>query len=76
MPLDKVVVAAVEPDLILTSEDVRAFTPEKRKCFMANEQPLSYFKVYTQSNCILECLTNVTLRKCNCVAFHMPSKFL
>lgn len=43
---------------------------------MAKEKPLIYFKVYTQSNCILECLTNATLKKCGCVSFYMPRKFI
>lgn len=33
---------------------------------------MRFFKVYTQTNCELECLTNYTLAKCNCVAFSMP----
>lgn len=66
--------AAVEPDLIKTSEAVRRFRPEKRKCFMRNERYLRHFQQYSQPNCLLECLTNYTLQKCGCVQFFMPSK--
>ncbi|XP_044252515.1 pickpocket protein 28-like [Tribolium madens] len=72
IPFDKVVVAAMEPVLVVTSENVRRFPPEKRKCFMRNERFLRHFLHYSQSNCLLECLTNYTLGKCGCVKFYMP----
>lgn len=44
----------------------------RRQCYFQDERYLRYFKVYTQSNCELECLTNYTLHKCGCVKFYMP----
>ncbi|EFA07961.1 Pickpocket protein 28-like Protein [Tribolium castaneum] len=72
IPFDKVVVAAMEPVLVVTSQNVRGFRPEKRKCFMRNERFLKHFLYYSQPNCMLECLTNYTLAKCGCVQFYMP----
>jgi hypothetical protein len=46
----------------------------RRQCYIAGERQLKFFKIYTKSNCELECLTNLTLRYCNCSAFFMPSK--
>ncbi|KAJ3647270.1 hypothetical protein Zmor_024795 [Zophobas morio] len=72
MPSNKVVAAAMEAELVQTSEDLRKFGPRKRKCYMHDERPLKYFKMYTQSNCLLECRTNHTLTKCGCVEYFMP----
>ncbi|XP_044253187.1 pickpocket protein 28-like [Tribolium madens] len=72
IPVSKVVVAAIEPEIVKTSIEVRKFPPEKRKCYMNNERPLKHFKNYTQPNCYLECLTNYTLKQCGCVQFFMP----
>ncbi|XP_063916628.1 pickpocket protein 28-like [Zophobas morio] len=72
IPVGKVVVAAMEPEMIITSETVRKFKPERRKCFMQDERHLQHFKYYTQSNCLLECTTNYTLSRCGCVRFFMP----
>lgn len=46
----------------------------RRQCFFNNERYLRFFKLYTQANCELECLTNHTLKECSCVKFSMPSK--
>ncbi|XP_044256790.1 uncharacterized protein LOC123006401 [Tribolium madens] len=72
VPIDKIVTAAINPELILTSEAVQKFSPETRQCYLSNERSLRHFKVYTQSNCLLECLTNYTLQKCGCVNYFMP----
>lgn len=43
-----------------------------RQCYFDWENRLQFFKVYTQRNCELECLTAKTLRTCRCVTFAMP----
>ncbi|XP_063915468.1 pickpocket protein 28-like [Zophobas morio] len=72
MPSNKVVAAAMEAEIVHTSKDLRKFGPNKRKCYMHDERPLKHFKMYTQSNCLLECRTNHTLKKCGCVEYFMP----
>ncbi|KAJ3655395.1 hypothetical protein Zmor_014527 [Zophobas morio] len=72
VPLNKAVTAAVKPELTLISPAVKSLRPETRNCYLQNERPLQYFKLYTQSNCLLECLTNYTLKKCGCVQYFMP----
>nr|XP_008193548.2 PREDICTED: pickpocket protein 28 [Tribolium castaneum] len=72
VPIDKIVTAAISPELILTSDAVRKFSPDARQCYLSSERSLRHFKVYTQSNCLFECLTNYTLEKCGCVNYFMP----
>lgn len=61
----------VSPNVFLASEGLRSYRPEFRQCFFESERVLRYFRVYTQQNCELECLSNYTLAKCGCVKFSM-----
>ncbi|XP_073819614.1 pickpocket protein 28-like [Musca autumnalis] len=63
---------AVKPQMMTTSKAIEQFTPEQRQCLMPGERYLKFFKVYTEKNCELECLTNFTLAQCGCVRFAMP----
>ncbi|KAG5669231.1 hypothetical protein PVAND_017123 [Polypedilum vanderplanki] len=64
--------------IIMTAEyyenepKLRKFSPESRDCYFEGERKLKFFKIYTKSQCNLECLTNHTLKTCNCVKFSMP----
>jgi len=60
------------PRLVATDGVTRTMAPEARECFFHGERRLRFYKIYTQKNCRAECLANVTLRACGCVAFHMP----
>ncbi|XP_019525011.3 pickpocket protein 28-like [Aedes albopictus] len=71
VPVDQEVTIAVKPQMVTTTEGLRSYTPERRQCFFNNERYLQFFKIYTQDNCELECLTNYTLQRCNCVKFSM-----
>lgn len=44
----------------------------RRECYFDGERPLIFFIHYSESNCNFECLTNQTLKECQCVAFYMP----
>ncbi|KAF5270643.1 hypothetical protein FQA39_LY01381 [Lamprigera yunnana] len=70
--LNQEVVVTIKPDRMTTSDGLRGYTPESRQCYFANERFLKYYRIYTQKNCEVECLTNITLQLCNCVAFYMP----
>lgn len=65
IPLRQEVVVSVKPNMITTSEGLVDYSPDRRQCFFNDERFLRFFKVYTQSNCELECLANFTLRKCH-----------
>ncbi|XP_052756948.1 pickpocket protein 28-like isoform X2 [Galleria mellonella] len=71
-PLSQEVVVAVKPKMMTTSEGLRAYDPNRRQCYFPSERYLKYFKIYTQSNCEMECLTNFTYARCGCVHFGMP----
>ncbi|KAJ8935302.1 hypothetical protein NQ318_015336 [Aromia moschata] len=72
VPFDTVVIAAVQPIMMTTSEQVKKYDPFDRECYFADERWLKFFKIYTPGNCRLECITNYTLKQCGCVNFYMP----
>ena len=57
-----------------TSEGLRGYTPNQRKCYYSSDHPLRFFKIYTKKNCEAECKANFTSIECGCVKFSMPSK--
>nr|XP_053610910.1 pickpocket protein 28-like [Plodia interpunctella] len=71
-PLNQEVVVAVKPKMMTTSEGLKPYDPDRRQCYFPTERYLRYFKVYTQTNCEFECLTNYTYARCNCVHIGMP----
>lgn len=72
IPFGQYVMLSVMPRVITTSEKLRNYSPHKRQCFFDGEKPLKFFKMYTQSNCELECETEYTNSVCGCVKFSMP----
>lgn len=64
----------IDPMVITASDGLRSVSAEVRKCFFTSERKLEFFKIYTQQNCELECLSNITLVECGCVKFSMASK--
>jgi len=41
----------------------------RRMCYLENEKVLKFFKIYKKSNCENECLSDMMLSRCGCVAF-------
>ncbi|CAH1408253.1 unnamed protein product [Nezara viridula] len=74
IPLLQEVVIMVQPNIMTTSKNLISYSPQERHCYFPSERYLSYFKVYNQPNCEIECLTNYTYLECGCVALHMPRK--
>ena len=72
IPFGQYVMVSVNPRVITTSENLRHYSPHKRQCYFDGEKPLKFFKMYTQSNCELECITEYTKALCGCVKFSMP----
>ncbi|XP_055621987.1 pickpocket protein 28-like [Toxorhynchites rutilus septentrionalis] len=70
--LGRDVTIAVKPQIVGTDPQLFGYKPERRQCYFNNERQLKFYRVYTQANCELECLTNFTLQKCGCVRFSMP----
>lgn len=67
---------SIKPKLITTSDGLRNYRIDQRKCFFNSERKLNFFQLYSQSNCEIECLTDYTLQDCGCVMFFMPSKLI
>jgi acid-sensing ion channel, other len=65
----------INPRVTITDPVLRGFSVAKRQCYFSDERYLRFFRHYTQNNCEIECLVNLTLNRCGCLLFHMPSKF-
>lgn len=74
VPLSDDVMISIKPKLITTSDELRRYPPKQRQCYFDSERQLGFFKIYTQHNCEVECLSNFTATECGCVKFSMPSK--
>ncbi|XP_047992149.1 pickpocket protein 28-like isoform X1 [Leguminivora glycinivorella] len=70
-PLSQEVVVSVKPKMMTTSDGLLPYSPNIRKCYFPSERYLRYFRVYTQANCEMECLSNFTYARCGCVHFGM-----
>ena len=64
----------IKPRMIITSNNLRDYSPNQRQCFFDSERRLRFFKIYTQHNCERECLANFTKSQCGCVKYSMPSE--
>lgn len=67
---------AITPEITITTEGLRHYEPNQRRCFFNDERRLRFFKIYTETNCEVECLANFTKKMCACVKFSMPSMYL
>ena len=47
----------VAPSIIIAEDDLRSLNVEARNCYFDGERKLKYFKIYTQQNCEMECLS-------------------
>lgn len=56
------------------SDSLKGYKPHERKCYLTDERPLQFFKLYSKTACNLECFANYTLKTCGCVKFSMPRK--
>lgn len=72
IPYRREVLLSVDPRIIKTSSELFGYKPETRQCYFNGERKLKYFKIYTESNCELECLSNFTLKNCLCVKLGLP----
>lgn len=70
--LNRDVTIAIKPQIIKTDNELHEYTPDRRECFFDHERELKFFRVYSQGNCELECLTNFTEKICGCVRYFMP----
>lgn len=62
---------SIEPRYTKTEDKVRKFSPHERQCYFNSERKLHFYRQYSRSNCMIECLSNYTLAQCGCVHFSM-----
>lgn len=67
---NEVVEVLITPKIIETDEDLRKLSADHRQCYFDDERKLRFFKSYTQKNCEVECLSNVTHENAKCVPFY------
>lgn len=75
VPLSTEVLVSVKPNMIVTSEELKNYSPDRKLCYLNSERRLRFFKVYTQRHCEMECLSNYTLQHCDCVPFAYPRNY-
>lgn len=74
IPADQMTVISVIPKVItITSNDLKRYAPQVRRCYLRSERPLRFFRSYSQRKCELECLANFIKKTCGCVHYGMPS---
>lgn len=72
LPIKHDTTVALTAKVTKVSEKLAAYKPSQRKCYLANEKPLKFFKFYTRTACHLEFLANYTMKACGCVKFSAP----
>lgn len=62
----------VKPRIVMATDQMKTYRPERRKCYFEGEKRLKYFEHYTKRNCEFECLINITQALCSCSRFDFP----
>lgn len=50
----------ITPEITKADEYLNSLDPNIRKCYYENERKLYFFKIYTQKNCELECISRIS----------------
>jgi acid-sensing ion channel, other len=74
MPHNHKVNIKIYPKMTSSAPELRAVSVDKRQCYFSQERNLRFFRFYTQNNCELECVANMTLTICGCLRFHIPGE--
>ncbi|KAJ9577943.1 hypothetical protein L9F63_025202, partial [Diploptera punctata] len=64
----------VKPFQTESLENLKNLKLKDRRCQYYEDIHLRFFRNYTQWNCHLDCLANLTLDKCNCLPPYVPGK--
>ena len=59
-----------------SSDEFRAWNHENKACFFPKDKDLSFFKHYSQDNCLLECKLKKITKHCNCTPWYLKQKEL
>lgn len=66
----------IKPEMFLIDDDLKSWSPERRRCYLKNEKSLNFYRIYTKKNCEHECLSYDILNSCQCVPFYIIREFL
>lgn len=69
LPAGHEMLSAVTLKSVYSTEAVRTLSPRRRACVFKSEKKLTYFPVYSQTNCVAECRVEYTVYYCNCSHF-------
>lgn len=72
IPISTDSLISIEAQLNVISNSIRNWNINKRNCAYGSDHPLTYFKSYSTTNCLKECLSNLTAKTCDCVPYFMP----
>lgn len=60
------------PKISEATDLIRRVPMQQRQCVFANENNLSYYRIYTKKNCESECVSKLTEENCGCTLYFMP----
>ena len=58
--------------ILSADQRIRKIAPLKRNCYFSDEGSLEFYKLYTYSNCVLECSIKMTEKQLNCTPWYLP----
>jgi hypothetical protein len=70
LPAGREMLRAVTPTSGYCAEAVRTLSLRQRGCVFESEKKLTYFPVYSETNCIAECHMDHIVNYCNCSHFY------
>ncbi|XP_065365443.1 pickpocket protein 28-like [Calliphora vicina] len=65
----------IKPYKTETEQHLRGINRNLRHCLFHNEGNLKFFAHYTQRNCEMECVAEISRKYCGCVSYFMPKIF-
>ena len=58
--------------ILSANQRIRKIPPLKRNCYFSDEGSLEFHKLYTFSNCVLECSIKMVEKQLNCTPWYLP----
>ena len=63
---------SISNTMLRTDPKIRTISPEKRNCYFPDKGNLELYKIYTFSNCQLECSMKDAERRLGCTPWYLP----
>ncbi|XP_075158000.1 pickpocket protein 28-like [Haematobia irritans] len=62
----------IRPEKTESDRNLRKMSTKLRQCLFHSERRLKFFAHYTQRNCEMECVAEISWQYCGCLSFYMP----